>query len=200
MVASNKTRRAAVSSYTLHRIDGDAWAEYRHLRLQALRDAHGFIGGNLSLEREWSEADWRAAIHAPGRATWLLWIDGRPVGMTGLCVDDPDYGRGVVAFRASWIDPAHRGRGFTRHFHDVRLSWALHETACAFAVVSHRTGNTPAEQAIRHAGFRHVATAAADWPDGARAHEVIYELDLTRLRATKFPNSSASPNVRALPS
>jgi RimJ/RimL family protein N-acetyltransferase len=177
----------AAAGYRIVQLTHRDWHVYRDLRLQALSESHGLLGGCIAEERARTPAQWRRTLTEPGRAIWILDYQCRPVGMTGVALDEDDPSGQAIAFRASWIAPAHRGRGVTRFFHHVRKAWAVNETAYATATVSHRDGNRQAERAIRQAGFEHVETIRSPWPDGTFDLEHVYALDLAGLRGARLP-------------
>jgi ribosomal protein S18 acetylase RimI-like enzyme len=108
---------AAVHEATEHE-----WEPVRDLRLRALREDPEAYGSTVERESTRTEAEWRARLSDPSRATFVADADGRPVGMA---VAAPwEEAGGPLGLFGMWVDPAFRGRGIGGQLVDRVLAHA----------------------------------------------------------------------------
>ena len=88
----------------------DDWQVLRAMRLRALRDAPRAFAADHSIERGWTEAQWRERL---GRQTWVLArADSEVVGIACMTADAD--GAGAVFVESVWVPPEQRRRGVLR--------------------------------------------------------------------------------------
>lgn len=172
-MAENTTK----DNYTLQRLMPCHWEEYKIIRLEALRTNPEMFGSNFAKESTYSQNDWTLLLENESRAMFALYHDKILVGLSGVAIrkDDPT----TAIFIASFIAPSHRGQGLSKLFYEARIKWAR-QKQCSIIKVSHRIGNTTSEAAIKGFGFKFVHAEEVDWPDGTRAEELNYLLELDK--------------------
>lgn len=115
-------------------------------------------------------------MHAdPRRGVFGAFDGGRLVGITAAFTDHDDPTGASAMLGMTWLDPAYRGKGVSRMFHEHRIGWARRNGFRRIAV-GHRASNVPSGAAMRRAGFVRTGTRSHLWPDGMREDEVQYEL------------------------
>jgi RimJ/RimL family protein N-acetyltransferase len=96
-------------------LDPERWAEFRELRLQALRGDPAAFGSSYEESREEPEAFWRGRLEDAQRKieniTLFAEIDGRLVGMMGMFRRVRIKTKHVATVFGVYVDPAARGRG-----------------------------------------------------------------------------------------
>ncbi len=128
----------------------DDWADWRELRLMALREAPGAFGAKLA---DWlGEGDverrWRTRLGG-GTHNLLAYLDGRPAGM--VSGTRPDHG-GTVGLISMWVAPFARGRGVGDALVDAVVDWA-EEHATGRVVLLVLRDNDRARALYRRHGF-----------------------------------------------
>ncbi|SFW55493.1 GNAT family N-acetyltransferase [Amycolatopsis australiensis] len=120
----------------------DDWAEWRDLRLAALRDAPSAFTATLADWHDAPERRWRDRL--ANSFNVVADLDGRAVGMaTGFPRD------GEVELGTLWVAPHARGRGVGEALVRAVLSWAQ-DRRVTLRVADH---NTAAEALYRRLGF-----------------------------------------------
>ncbi|WP_432712307.1 GNAT family N-acetyltransferase [Pedobacter sp.] len=162
-------------NYTLLQLLPKHWKEYKSIRLEALKTNPGMFGSNYASESNYSEKDWVSLLENELRGMFALYHDKTLVGLSGVAIkkDQPT----TAIFFASFIKPAHRGKGLSKMFYEARMEWVL-QKKCKFITVSHRIGNTSSAAAIKRFGFKYAHTEEVNWPDGMRADEVTYSIEV----------------------
>lgn len=98
----------------------DDWADWRELRLMALRDAPEAFGAKLA---DWqgdgdTERRWRSRLGG-GTHDLLAYLDGEPAGMvSGM---PQDHGVELISL---WVAPFARGRGVGDALLDAVVRWS----------------------------------------------------------------------------
>jgi RimJ/RimL family protein N-acetyltransferase len=87
---------------------------------------------------------------------------------------------GVLAM--DYIDPLYRGRRLSKLLYQARIDWAKQHQPFKRLVISHREGNEASRRANQSFGFKFIGKEEIDWPDGTKAPDYRYELDLAALR------------------
>jgi RimJ/RimL family protein N-acetyltransferase len=64
----------------------------------------------------------------------------------------------------------------------VRIDWAKNYPSFKRLVISHRDGNEASRRANQAFGFKFIGKELIEWPDGGKAFDHTYELDLNLLR------------------
>ena len=83
-----------------------------------------------------------------------------------------------------YIDPSYRGRCLSKLLYQLRIDWARQHQPFKRLVISHREGNEASRRANQVFGFRYIGKEDIDWPDGVKAPDYLYELDMEALRKT----------------
>lgn len=161
------------------------WQALRALRLQALKAHPGVFLGVYEKEAAEPDAYWHVTLDGKGKQVFGLFEGGALCGIAAVFTwrNDPTGESGVMAM--DYIAPSHRGRGLMRLLYQARIDWALTQMQFRRLVISHRDGNEASRRAMVAAGFVFKDKAVIDWPDGTRAPEWNYTLDLDALRAVQ---------------
>ena len=169
---------------TIRRLISDDWQDLRRVRLKALKLHPGLFLTNYSDTQQHSEAEWRQSLDNQDQAIFGLFDGAQLVGITGVktCGKDTSGQTGVMVM--SFIDPAHRGRGYTDYLYKARIDFALSHKRWTKLKVSHRAGNAPSKRAILRHGFQFTHTKEVDWPDKSRDIEYCYAMDLEKKQAS----------------
>jgi len=173
MTVENLTK----GKYSLQRLLPCHWEEYKIIRLEALRTNPEMFGSNYAKESIYSVEDWTLLLENDSRAIFALYDDQMLVGLSGAAIkkDNPT----TAIFFSSFIEPSHRGKGLSKLFYTARMKWAR-QKRCKLATVSHRIGNASSEAAIKGFGFKFAHAEEVNWPDGMRAEELTYLLELDK--------------------
>ena len=155
------------------------WQTFRQIRLRALREHPDVYSGSYGEAAARTERDWIEMLDGKGKCIFGLFDGERIVGIAAVFTSraDPDGQSGVLAM--DYIDPRYRGRGLSGRLYRARIDWAMQHPPLRRLVVSHREGNEPSRRANQSFGFKFVGTEEMDWPDGTKAPEHLYGLDLS---------------------
>jgi GNAT superfamily N-acetyltransferase len=135
-----------MADFELRDVTGDAWRQWRKIRLRSLRDTPDAFGSTHERELGFTEADWRSRLDGGGPAV-LAYADGEPVGMGGGFEDLP----GWLHVVAMWTDPGWRGRGVGSAVLARLVAWATQREMRVHLDVT--LGNDGARTAYLRAGF-----------------------------------------------
>jgi GNAT superfamily N-acetyltransferase len=162
-------------NYTLQHLFPPQCEEYKSIRLIALITNPEMFGSNYAKESVYTKDDWTSLLENELRGMFALYHDKSLVGLSGVAIrkENPT----TAIFIASFIEPAHRGKGLSKLFYEARIEWAR-QKQCKLITVSHRFGNKTSEAAIKRFGFKYTNTEEVNWPDGIRAAELNYVLEL----------------------
>ncbi len=158
------------------------WTAFRAARLRALSLHPGFYCGTLVDAEQRTPEEWQEMLDGHGKQIFGLFDGDTLIGITAVftCREDPSGRTGVFAM--SFIEPEHRGKGYADLYYKARIDFGLKHLPWTRLCVSHRADNEPSRRAILRHGFTFTGRAAKDWPDGNRMDELLYEIDLVRLR------------------
>jgi GNAT superfamily N-acetyltransferase len=164
-------------SYTLQHLLPCHWEEYKSIRLRALKTNPKMFGSNYAKESTYSKNDWISLLENGFRGIFALYHDKSVVGLSGVAIrkENPT----TAIFFASFIEPTHRGKGLSKLLYEARMEWAR-QKQCSLITVSHRSGNKISEAAIKSFGFKYTNAEEVNWPDGKRAEELTYVLELNK--------------------
>jgi GNAT superfamily N-acetyltransferase len=126
------------------------WAEWREVRLAALREAPYAFTTKLE---EWqgtgdTEERWRQRLDV-GSLDLLADFDGEPAGMASGMPADED---GTIWLISMWVAPFARGRGVGDALIDAVIRWAAESGARRVALLVFED-NLPATALYRRHGF-----------------------------------------------
>lgn len=164
------------TAYTLQRLIPAQWEEYKSIRLEALKTNPEMFGSNYAKEVAYSQNDWLSFLENDSRAMFALYHDKSLVGLSGVTLKKDDATTAVLF--ASFIKLSHRGNGLSKLFYQVRIDWAR-QKKCGSLIVSHRAGNELSKAANQRFGFTYTHAEEVSWPDGVRADELMYKLELS---------------------
>jgi RimJ/RimL family protein N-acetyltransferase len=134
----------------LRELSAEDWADWRELRLAALREAPHAFGAKLA---DWqgagdTEHRWRHRLDG-GSLNLLAAFDGTPAGMAGGMPPDRD---GTVELISMWIAPFARGRGVGDALVTAVVQWAEEQGARRVALRVFTDNRHAANLYLRH-GF-----------------------------------------------
>lgn len=102
----------------------DDFADYRQIRLEALKTDPGAFGSNYEREAAFDDETWRSRMAGPGFGPATVFIDeldGSAVGTTGIAYTEHDPQPMLVGM---WVRDAARGLGSGRRLVEAALAWA----------------------------------------------------------------------------
>lgn len=166
---------ASELDYKLERLIPSQWQDYKRIRLEALQTNPEFFGSSYAKEFTYTDEHWMALLEDENRALFALRHGEQIVGLTGVAVKTENLKKAL--FYSTFIRAEDRGKGLSALFYQARIDWAR-QKGCSSIVVSHRTGNDSSQAANRHSGFVYVDAEEVLWPDGERAEELVYVLEL----------------------
>ena len=162
---------------SVKRLRENDWQELRSMRLKALESDPSVFGSHYEKESALTEAEWRSWLQTDNdAATFVLYEDDVPVGMTGIGVDREDPTKKRAVLWGSWLEPRVRGKGLSNIMYAERIAWAKQHPTIETIVVSHRASNTASKRAILKHGFIPTHNVEEVWPDGTREERVSYAL------------------------
>lgn len=166
----------AKDNYTLQRLLPPQWEDYKSIRLEALHTNPEMFGSNYAKEVAYSQNDWLSFLENESRAMFALYHGKSLIGLSGVTLKKDDAT--IAVLFASFIKSAHRGKGLSKLFYKARIDWAR-QKKCGLIIVSHRVGNTLSKAANQRFGFKYTHAEEVNWPDGVRAEELMYSLELS---------------------
>jgi ribosomal-protein-alanine N-acetyltransferase len=101
-------------------------------------------------------------------------LDGTFVGKVWLTVPEADTSTGFVGY---WLLPVARGRGLATSAVRLISTWAVHELGVRNVRIHAAPDNERSHRVAERSGFRRVAVAADDLPDGSDRRDVLFALD-----------------------
>jgi RimJ/RimL family protein N-acetyltransferase len=158
------------------------WSRLAHIRLEALQSYPQFFGASYAEEATYDEKEWCQWLTRPDRCFFGLFHDDALIGMTGVMALQKDPRGETGKMVASYIKPAHQGKGLSSKLFQARLDWSRAYAPWKYLVVAHREGNKKSCRAIQKWGFRLTDKTILSWPDGTRQYEYSYTLNLEDLR------------------
>jgi len=165
---------------TVTLFDPGDWAEFKAVRLLALRSDPAVFGSNFAKEAAYDDAYWREWAERPGCAVFAVRDGGKVIGMTGIALKREDPSGKDAVLWGSWLDPAYRGRGISEKMYRARLAWAEAHPTVERIVVSHRASNLSSKKANQKHGFTFTHEEAHTWHDGVTEPQLFYEKTVKR--------------------
>lgn len=165
----------AKNNYTLRHLLPAEWEDYKSIRLEALKTNPEMFGSNYAKEAAYSQNDWITLLENDSRAVFALFHANLLIGLSCVAVKKDDPATAILF--ASFIGLSHRGKGLSKLFYQTRIDWAR-QNKCKLITVSHRVGNTLSKAANQRFGFKYTHSEEVNWPDGVRADELIYSLEI----------------------
>jgi GNAT superfamily N-acetyltransferase len=134
----------------LRELSAGDWADWRELRLAALREAPYAFGAKLADWQGTGDAEhrWRRRLDG-GSRNLLAEFDGTPAGMASGRPPDRD---GTVELISMWVAPFARGRGVGDALVTAVVRWAEEQGAQRVALRVYE-GNRHAANLYRRHGF-----------------------------------------------
>jgi len=116
-----------MSKVKLRMLVPDNWAEYKLIRLSALKESPDSFGSTYEKEVEFSDSEWleRLKTNFKGMSSMPLVaeIDGVLVGLAWGVIHHPD--EKVMHIYQMWVSPEARGNGIAMSFLNELKIWAL---------------------------------------------------------------------------
>ncbi|WP_370942837.1 GNAT family N-acetyltransferase [Amycolatopsis sp. cg5] len=138
----------------LRELTSDDWAEWRELRLEALREAPEAFGSKLADWLDAPEPRWRGRlVDVPFNV--LAEYEGKPAGMaSGSALDES----GTVQLLSMWVAPFARGQGVADALLEAVVEWARGVGAARVGLLVYEA-NARAAALYRRQGFVEVSLA-----------------------------------------
>ena len=156
-------------------LDPERWAEFRELRLQALRGDPTAFGSSYEESVEEPEAFWRGRLEDAQRkvenVTLFAEVDGRLVGMMGMFRRFRIKTKHVATVFGVYVDPAARGRGIARQLMQALLDEIARLPEIVKLELTVNTENPVALRLYRHFGFEIVGTVHLGLKIGERYYD-----------------------------
>jgi len=129
-----------------------------------------------------SESGWRELLDGNGKCVFGLFENNQIIGLAAVLTwhNDPSGQSGLMAM--DYIDAKYRGRHLSWLLYEARINWAINHVPFKRLVTSHREGNEASRRANQAFGFKFIGKELIDWPDGCKAFDHTYELNLEPLR------------------
>ncbi|SDY29590.1 Ribosomal protein S18 acetylase RimI [Amycolatopsis xylanica] len=142
---------------SLRELTPDDWAEWRELRLEALREAPEAFGSTLADWLDAPESRWRGRlVDVPFNV--LAEYEGKPAGIaSGTAADES----ATVQLLSMWVAPFARGQGVADSLLDAVVAWARGLGAARVGLLVYET-NERATALYRRHGFVEVSLAAGE--------------------------------------
>jgi RimJ/RimL family protein N-acetyltransferase len=161
--------------YHIRQFGESDWEAFKSIRLEALLNERRFFGSNYEREAAFSDEKWQSSVQRTDIAFWGLCFGDELVGMTGILLSEEKPEEAILI--ASYIKMAHRWKGLSAMFYEVRINWAK-INGCRCIIVSHRADNRASKAANQHFGFQFTHKENRLWPDGTKADNIFYKLEL----------------------
>ncbi|HKW59355.1 MAG TPA: GNAT family protein [Candidatus Dormibacteraeota bacterium] len=126
---------------------------------------------SLEMEKEWIESN----AKDPSTIVWVVEVDGRAVGSTGIRGVDWKQGHGttgtVISDKTLW------GKGIGRELMRLRADYLFTHTPLRKLKSAYMEGNVASGRAQASAGYREIGRARAEqWADGGWRDLILTEL------------------------
>lgn len=148
----------AIPSPTVRTLQPADWPMYRDLRLGALAEAPYAFGSTYAEESQRADDVWAARLAAPAQDAFrracplVAELDGAPVGLTWIKLDDAGSDARTASLYQVWVAPRARGLGVGAALLDAAVAWARDVRATAVNL-DVTVGNGAAERLYLRAGF-----------------------------------------------
>jgi RimJ/RimL family protein N-acetyltransferase len=167
---------------TTRALTAQDWEAFRQIRLRALHEHPGVYLGSYKAAAARTETEWQEMLDSKGKCIFGLFDSDKIIGLAAVFTsrEDSNGQSGILAM--DYIDPLYRGRRLSKLLYQARIDWAKQYRPFKRLVISHREGNEASRRANQSFGFKFVGKEEIDWPDGTKALDYRYELDLAALR------------------
>ncbi|MFA4994671.1 MAG: GNAT family N-acetyltransferase [Bdellovibrionales bacterium] len=155
------------------------WQMFRDVRLRALRGHPDVFLRSYETEKKLSEMDWKNTLDGKGKCVIGLFDDNQLIGLAAVFPRQGDLGEQYGLMAMDYIDGKYRGRHLSKLLYEARVDWAKN-SGFKKLMTSHREGNEASRRANQAFGFRFTDKTLTEWPDGSKAMEYNYELELGR--------------------
>jgi ribosomal protein S18 acetylase RimI-like enzyme len=163
----------------IRRLPVERWAEYRELRLRALKSAPQAFGQSYEAATAQPEEHWqkRLADVVAGN-NWLVFAEheGRLIGVTGAFQWPEDIAANRATVVAVYVDEDQRGLGIGSALMQATLDELRGHVATAILAVN--PAQTAAVRLYERMGFSPIGTEVNLMGDGAECEEIVMELSL----------------------
>ena len=155
-----------------------SWAEFRGLRLRALREEPHAFGQSYEVARAFPDAFWEGRLQevADG-GSWLMCarMDSRLVGMVGAFQSEDDRSQQRATIFGTYVDAAVRGRGIGRRLLAALLDQLAQVDRVAVARLGVNAEQTAAVHLYQEVGFHVVGEGTVTLGDGLLHQELMME-------------------------
>lgn len=161
----------------IRKLTKEDWESLREIRLKALEEHPGNFSARLDDVSSKNESYWHDLLDSKGKCIFGLFEGANLIGISSIFDEGFYDGRKFGSLHMSYIKPDYRNRHLSRLFYEARIKWAReHEIQSLH--VSHRENNEASRKAIERQGFYRIKQEIIEWPDGRKAMDYIYRLDL----------------------
>lgn len=166
---------AVFQDYTIYQAKPQDWAEFRAIRLEALRLHSAMLAGSMADEENRTEEEWKKIITTPGRIHFLIKHDNDIVGQFGILVIDRIPNTAILV--GGYVHKKHRGKGLTDKAIEISESWAR-ENGFPRTRAYHREDNKIIRNILLKRGYVLVGQEDMTWSDGKMMPQYFYEKNL----------------------
>ncbi len=168
-------------SFSVKTLKQPDWESFRSIRLRALQEHPNLYLGTYKDTIARSESEWQAMLDGNGKCIFGLFDKDQLIGLAAVFTsrDDPTGKTAVMAM--DYIESHYRGGHLSRMLYQARIEWAKQQPFKRL-VISHREGNEVSRRANQAFKFKFIGAEFIEWPDGKKALDYRYELDLEALR------------------
>jgi RimJ/RimL family protein N-acetyltransferase len=161
------------------------WKTFRQIRLRALQEHPDVYLASYKDAATRTEREWAEMLDGKGKCIFGLFDGDKIIGLAAIFTlrEDPSGQSGVLAM--DYIDPLYRGRRLSKLLYEARIDWAKQHPSFRRLVVSHREGNEASRHANQSFDFKFIGKEEVSWPDGTKAPDYTYELDLAARRTSE---------------
>jgi RimJ/RimL family protein N-acetyltransferase len=169
-------------SITTRALTTQDWEAFRQIRLRALREHPDVYLVSYKDAAARPEHEWQELLDGKGKCVFGLYDSDKIIGFAAVFTwwKDSSGQSGILGM--DYIDPLYRGRRLSKVLYQARIDWAKQHQPFKRLVISHREGNEASRRANQSFGFKFIGKEEIDWPDGTKAPDYRYELDLAALR------------------
>ena len=151
------------------RLSQGRWAEYRDLRLEALKTDPEAFGSSFEEEADFTEEKWKERM----KDVFFAFVEGTPIGMLGIVFNDRVKQRHTAHIFGVYVTPKHRRTGAGR----ALLKAALSEARDHGGIVKVQLGVVPEMRAAvalyQSAGFRTVGRMKKEIRVGRKYYDML---------------------------
>lgn len=144
-----------MSQFKLRVLAPENWAEYKSLRLNALKESPDSFGSTYEREAAFSDVEWierlRANFEGMISLPLVAEIDGDLVGLAWGVIHHSD--EKLAHIYQMWVSPEARGKGIAMSFLNELKIWAL-SNSCTSIELAVTTNNDAAVGLYKICGFK----------------------------------------------